>query len=112
MDAGAGRRSLSSLLPALAIPGRPGCTLVFFRSKVFTFGLPDQCRTVCRPRRRCFTACSYCKRSALASAELHVIEARGRRSDQLEKIARLKAQGKDTLEVEQDLGLSIALPPN
>ena len=45
------------------------------------------------------------KEIALARAELHVIEARGRRSDQLEKIARLKAQGKDTLEAEQDLGL-------
>jgi hypothetical protein len=45
------------------------------------------------------------KEIALARAELHVIEARGRRSDQLEKIARLKVQGKDTLEAEQDLGL-------
>jgi hypothetical protein len=42
---------------------------------------------------------------ALASAELHVIAASGRRSDQLENIARLKAQGKDALEAEQDLGL-------
>jgi hypothetical protein len=34
---------------------------------------------------------------ALARAELHVIEARGRRSDYLATIARLKADGKDTL---------------
>ena len=45
------------------------------------------------------------EKEIVARAELHVIEARGRRSDQLEKIARLKAQGKDTLEAEQDLGL-------
>ena len=45
------------------------------------------------------------KEIALARVELHVIEARGRRSDQLEKIARFKARGKDTLEAEQDLGL-------
>jgi hypothetical protein len=42
---------------------------------------------------------------ALARAELHVVEARGRRSDHLAKIARLKADGKDTLEAEQTLGL-------
>jgi hypothetical protein len=42
---------------------------------------------------------------ALARAELHVIEARGRRSDHLAKIARLKTDGKDTLEAEQTLGL-------
>jgi hypothetical protein len=41
---------------------------------------------------------------ALARAELHVIEARGRRSDHLAKIARLKADGKDILEAEQTLG--------
>jgi hypothetical protein len=42
---------------------------------------------------------------ALARAELHVIEARGRRSDELAKIALLKSQGKDTSEAEQTLGL-------
>ena len=42
---------------------------------------------------------------ALARAELHFVEARGRRSDHLAKIARLKADGKDTLEAEQTLGL-------
>jgi hypothetical protein len=42
---------------------------------------------------------------ALARAKLHVMEARGRRSDQLEKIALLKTQGRDTSEAEQTLGL-------
>jgi hypothetical protein len=42
---------------------------------------------------------------ALAPAELHVIEARGRVSDQRAKIARLKGDGKDSLEAEQMLGL-------
>jgi hypothetical protein len=42
---------------------------------------------------------------ALARAELHVIEARGRRSDQLAKIARLKSHGEDALKAEEDLGL-------
>ena len=36
---------------------------------------------------------------------LHVMEARGRRFDQLEKIALLKTQGRDTSEAEQTLGL-------
>ena len=40
---------------------------------------------------------------ALARAELHVIEARGRLSDHLAKIARLS--GEDALEAEQTLGL-------
>ena len=35
----------------------------------------------------------------------YVIEARGRVSDQLTKIARLKRFGEDALEAEQDLGL-------
>ena len=38
---------------------------------------------------------------ALARAELLVIEARGRRSDKLAKVALLKSQGKDTSEAEQ-----------
>jgi hypothetical protein len=42
---------------------------------------------------------------ALARAELHVIEARGRVSDQLAKIARLKGFGESSLEAEQELGL-------
>jgi hypothetical protein len=42
---------------------------------------------------------------ALARAELHVLEARGRLSDQLGKIDRLKARGEDALEAEQTLGL-------
>ena len=42
---------------------------------------------------------------ALARAELHVIEARGRLSDHLAKIARLKGSGEDALEAEQTLGL-------
>ena len=42
---------------------------------------------------------------ALARAELHVIEARGRLSDQLAKIDRLKGSGEDALEEEQTLGL-------
>jgi hypothetical protein len=42
---------------------------------------------------------------ALARAELHVIEARGRLSDQLATIDRLKARGEDALEAEQTLGL-------
>jgi hypothetical protein len=42
---------------------------------------------------------------ALARAELHVIEARGRLSDQLAKIDRLKGGGEDALEAEQTLGL-------
>jgi outer membrane protein TolC len=42
---------------------------------------------------------------ALARAELHVIEARGRLSDQLAKIDRLKGSGEDALEAEQTLGL-------
>ena len=42
---------------------------------------------------------------ALARAQLHVIEARGRVSDQLAKIARLKGFGEDALEAQQDLGL-------
>ena len=42
---------------------------------------------------------------ALARAELHVIEARGRLSDQLGKIDRLKGRGEDALEAEQTLGL-------
>ena len=42
---------------------------------------------------------------ALARAQFHVIEARGRVSDQLVKIARLKSYGKDALEAQQDLGL-------
>lgn len=45
------------------------------------------------------------KEVALARAELHLIEARGRLSDQMAKIARLKSDGKDTLEAEQSLGL-------
>ena len=43
---------------------------------------------------------------ALARAELHVFEARGRLSDQLGKIDRLKGSGEDALEAEQTLGLS------
>ena len=39
---------------------------------------------------------------ALARAELHVIEARGRVSDQLAKIARLKGFGESSLEAEQE----------
>jgi hypothetical protein len=42
---------------------------------------------------------------ALARAELHVIEARGRFSDQLATINRLKSRGEDALEAEQTLGL-------
>jgi hypothetical protein len=42
---------------------------------------------------------------ALARAELHVIEARGRVSDQSAKIARLKSFGESSLEAEQELGL-------
>ena len=42
---------------------------------------------------------------ALARAELHVIEARGRVSDQSAKIARLKSFGERSLEAEQELGL-------
>ena len=42
---------------------------------------------------------------ALARAQLHVIEARGRVSDQLAKIARLKNFGESSLEAEHDLGL-------
>jgi hypothetical protein len=42
---------------------------------------------------------------ALARAELHVIEARGRVSDQLAKIARLKSFDESSLEAEHDLGL-------
>jgi hypothetical protein len=42
---------------------------------------------------------------ALARAELHVIEARGRLSDQRAKIDRLKGSGEDALEAEQTLGL-------
>ena len=42
---------------------------------------------------------------ALARAQFHVIEARGRVSDQLVKIARLKSYGEDALEAQQDLGL-------
>ena len=45
------------------------------------------------------------KELALARAELHVIEARGRVSDQSAKIARLKSRGESSLEAEQDLGL-------
>jgi outer membrane protein TolC len=42
---------------------------------------------------------------ALARAELHVIEARGRLSDQRTTIDRLKGRGEDALEAEQTLGL-------
>jgi hypothetical protein len=42
---------------------------------------------------------------ALARAELHVIEARGRLSDQLAMIKRLKRRGEDASEAEQMLGL-------
>jgi hypothetical protein len=42
---------------------------------------------------------------ALARAELHVIRARGRVSDQLAEIARLKSYGEHSLEAEQELGL-------
>ena len=42
---------------------------------------------------------------ALKRAELHVVEARGRVSDQSAKIARLKSRGESSLEAEQDLGL-------
>jgi hypothetical protein len=42
---------------------------------------------------------------ALAGAELQVIEARGRVSDQSAKIARLKSFGESSLEAEQELGL-------
>jgi hypothetical protein len=42
---------------------------------------------------------------ALARSELHVIEARGRVSDQSAKIARLKSFGESSLEAEQELGL-------
>jgi hypothetical protein len=42
---------------------------------------------------------------ALKRAELHVIEARGRVSDQSAKISRLKSRGESSLEAEQDLGL-------
>ena len=42
---------------------------------------------------------------ALARAKLHVIEARGRVSDQLVKIARLKSLGEDARKAEEDLGL-------
>ena len=42
---------------------------------------------------------------ALARAELHVIEARGRLSDQLATIDRLKGRGENALEAEQPLGL-------
>ena len=47
---------------------------------------------------------------ALARAELHVIEARGRISDQSAKIARLKSLGESSLEAEQELGLFEAYP--
>jgi hypothetical protein len=51
--------------------------------------------------------CSMLKEGelALARAELHVIEARGRVSDQSAKIARLKSFGESSLEAEQELGL-------
>jgi hypothetical protein len=42
---------------------------------------------------------------ALARAELQVIEARGRVSDQSVKIARLKSFGESSPEAEQELGL-------
>ena len=42
---------------------------------------------------------------ALALAELHVTEARGRVSDQSAKITRLKSFGESSLEAEQELGL-------
>jgi hypothetical protein len=42
---------------------------------------------------------------ALARAELRVIEARGRFSDQLATIDRLKSRGEDALEAKQTLGL-------
>ena len=45
------------------------------------------------------------KELALARAELHVIEARGRVSDHLAKIARLKGHGEACLDAEQELGL-------
>ena len=40
---------------------------------------------------------------AAKRAELHVVEARGRVSDQSAKIARLKSRGESSLEAEQDL---------
>jgi hypothetical protein len=42
---------------------------------------------------------------AVARAELHVTEARGRVSDQSAKVARLKSFGESSLEAEQELGL-------
>ena len=42
---------------------------------------------------------------ALARAELHVIRARGRVSDQLAEIAWLKSYGEHSLEAEPELGL-------
>ena len=42
---------------------------------------------------------------SLARAKLHAIEVHSSLSDQVAKIARLKAEGKDTMEAEQTLGL-------